>query len=76
MDGGLCDALETSAAHLKAVLHDIVRDLIDLRANLDVLARFGNQPTKTLAASQDAKSLAMQEHEKSYDKLLQKIDAL
>jgi hypothetical protein len=68
--GGLMDA------NLKAVLLEIVQDLADLRANQDVLSRLGNHPTKTLADARDAKSLAKQEHDKTYAKLLQKINAL
>jgi hypothetical protein len=57
-------------ADLKAVLLEIVQDLADLRANQAVLAQLGSQLTKTRADAQDAKTLAKQEHDPSYAKLI------
>ncbi len=62
-------------AKLKEILLEIVGDLVDLRANQVVLERALALPVKT-ADAQDAKSLAMQQSSKSYDKLRGKINAL
>ncbi len=60
---------------MKEILFEIVAELEDLRASLDVIAHTVAVPPTT-ADARDAKNLAMQRHKKSYDQLRAKIEAL
>jgi hypothetical protein len=60
---------------LKVILREIVSDLVDLRANQDLLvARLGTGVRKDDA--KDAKNAATKEQLAAYDGLLKKIEAL
>ena len=61
--------------NIKSVLLEIVKDLVDLRANQDLLGRLVGAGINPLGADA-AKKAALKEAEKSYSKLVQKIEAL
>lgn len=61
--------------NIKSVLLEIAKDLADLRANQDLLGRLVGAGINPLGADA-AKRAALKEAEKSYSKLVQKIETL
>jgi hypothetical protein len=66
-----------NTSQLKAILSEIVKDLIDLRANQVVIAgRVGIDLKTSLGAAQDAKKTTTAEVAKTYATLIAKIESL